>query len=97
MKINVTMNFATMVTGHGKTRAYFHHFKIMEQATCPCNSGDQTIDHLLYQFTLLYSPRERLRNKVLKIGNWPTNKRELTTKHLKAFFSYTNSIDFEQL
>jgi len=97
MKINVTPNFATMVTGHGKTRAYFYRFKIMEQATCPCNSGDQTIDHLLYQCTLLYSPRELLRNKVLKIGNWPTSKRELTTKHLKAFLTYTNSIDFEQL
>jgi hypothetical protein len=82
-----------MVTGHGKTRAYFHRFKIMEQATCPCNSGDKIIDHLLNQYTLLYSPRELLRNKVLKIGNWPTSKQELTTKHLKAFLTYTKSID----
>jgi len=97
MKINITLKFVTMVTGHGKTRAYFLCFKIMEQATCPCNSGDQTIDHLLYQYTLLHSPRELLRNKVLKIGNWPASKRELTTKHLKAFLTYTNSIDFEWL
>jgi hypothetical protein len=32
MKINVTTNFATMVAGHSKTRAFFHHFKIMKQA-----------------------------------------------------------------
>ena len=33
MKINVTPYFAAMVRGNGKTRAYFHRFKIMEQAT----------------------------------------------------------------
>jgi len=71
MKININPNFVAMVTGQGKTRAYFHRFKIIEQATCPCNNGDQTIDHLLYQCTLLHTPRELLRNRVLKTGNWP--------------------------
>jgi hypothetical protein len=94
MKINVTPNFATMVTGHGKTRAYFHRFKIMEQATCPCNKGDQTIHHLLYQCTLLHIPRELLRSKISKIRNWLARKQVLKTKHLKAFLTYTNSIDF---
>ena len=95
VKINVTRNFAAMLTGHGKTRAYFHHFKLMEEATRPCNNGDQTIDNLLYQCTLLHTSREIPRNKVLKTGNRPANKQELTTKHLKAFLTYTNSIDFE--
>jgi len=97
MKINVTRNFTTMVTGHRENRAYFHHFKITEQATCPCNNGDQTIDHLLYQCTLLHTPRERLRSKVLKIRNWAACKQELTVKRLNAFLTYTNSTDFEQL
>ena len=90
MKINVTPNFAAMVIGHGKTRAYFHRFKILEQATCPCKRGEQTIDHLLYQCTLLHTSRELLRNTVLKTGNWPANRQELTTKHLNAFLTYTN-------
>jgi len=30
IKINVTPKFAVMVRGNGKTRAYFHRFKIME-------------------------------------------------------------------
>jgi len=30
MNIKVTQNFAAIVTGHGKTRAYFHCFKIMD-------------------------------------------------------------------
>jgi hypothetical protein len=33
MKINLTQKFARTVTGHGKTMAYFHCFKIMKQAT----------------------------------------------------------------
>jgi len=49
MKINVTPNFAAMVRGNGKTTAYFHRFKIMKQAACPCNDEDQTMDHFLYQ------------------------------------------------
>jgi hypothetical protein len=97
MKINITPNLAEIVTGHGKTRAYFHHFKIMEQATCPCKNGDQTIDHMLYQCTVLHAPRELIKNHVLKTGNWPANIQVFTTKHLNAFLTYTNSIDFEQL
>jgi hypothetical protein len=93
MKINVIPNYAAMVTGHGKTTsAYFHCFKIMEQATYPCNNGDQTIDHLLYQCTLIHTSRELLRNTGLNTGNWPANKKDLTTEHLKAFLTYTNSI-----
>jgi hypothetical protein len=78
MKINITPNFTAMVAEHGKARAFFRRFKIMKQATCPCNNGDQTIDHLLYQCTLLHSQRELIRNKFLKIGNWPASKYELT-------------------
>jgi ribonuclease HI len=53
LNIHVNPNFTAIVTGHGKTRAYLHRFKILENATCPCNKGDQTIDHLINRFTLL--------------------------------------------
>jgi len=42
-KIDITSNFTTTVSGHGKTRAYLHQFKLLESPTCPCNKGDQTI------------------------------------------------------
>jgi primosomal protein N' len=71
LKINITPIFTAMVTGHGKTRAYLHRFKIMEYATCPCNKGDQTTDHLINQCTLLQTQRELFRSNVLKSGNWP--------------------------
>jgi len=52
-KTRVTQNIAAMMTGHGKTRAYFHRFKILENATCAYGQGDQTINHLLYHCSLL--------------------------------------------
>jgi hypothetical protein len=77
LNINVNPNFTAMVTGHGKTITYLHRFKITENTICPCNKGDQTIDHLLDQCTLLQTQRELLRNNVLKSGNWPVSKEEL--------------------
>jgi len=29
-----------MVTGHGKTRAYLHRFKLLDNATCVCKQGE---------------------------------------------------------
>jgi hypothetical protein len=97
LKIKINSNFTTMVTGHGKTRAYHHRFKIMECATCPCNKGDQTTDHLINQCTLLQTQRELLRNNALKSGKWPVSKHELITKHLKSLLTFTNSTEFDQL
>jgi hypothetical protein len=96
LKVNTTPIFAVMTTGHGKTRAYRHRFKLMEPATCVCNKGDQTIDHLINQCTLLHTQRELLKSNVLKSGNWPVSKYELITKHMKPFLTFIKSIDFDQ-
>jgi ribonuclease HI len=96
-KISMTASIAAMVTGHGKTRAYLHRFKILEQATCVCKDGDQTTDHLLYHCTLLQTQREALKQTVLKTGNWPASKHELITKHRVSFINFIQSIDFEIL
>jgi len=85
-----------MVSGHGKTRAYLHRFKLLESATCPSNKGDQTTDHLLYHCTLLQQQREILED-TLKHGIWPISKHDLITKHLNSFIKFTNSIDFDKL
>jgi len=53
LRIDLNPNFTALVTGHGKTRAYLHRFKILEQVTCACNQGDQTTDHLINQCTPL--------------------------------------------
>jgi hypothetical protein len=80
MKINITPNLVAMVTGHGNTRAYLHRFKLLDHATCVGKKGDQTIDHLLYQCTLLQTHREVLKRNILN-RNWPASKQELITKH----------------
>ena len=51
MKLQLTQNFTTIVTGHGKTREYLQRFKIIEKSTCPCGKGDQTTDHIIYVYT----------------------------------------------
>jgi hypothetical protein len=97
LNISVNPNFTAIVTGHGKNRTYLHGLKVIENATCPCNKGDKTIDHLVNQCTLLKTQRELLRKNVLKSGSWPLSKEELVTKHLKSFLIFTKSIDFDQL
>ena len=97
LKFSTTPNLTTMLTGHGRTRDYFYRFKIMENPSCPCKNGDQTIDHLIYNCTLIQEQRETLQNAIKRTGHWPPTKHELTTKYWKAFRTFSNSIDFEQL
>jgi hypothetical protein len=97
LKIDINSIFTAMVTGHGKTRAYLHRFKSMEHATCPCGKGDQTIDQLINQCSILHTQRELLRRKFLKTGNWPAIRHEMITKHVKSFLRFIKSINFDQL
>jgi ABC-type uncharacterized transport system substrate-binding protein len=60
-KLRITPIIVVMVTEHAKTWAYLHRFKLLQSATCACNVGDQTVDHLLYQCTLLQTQREILK------------------------------------
>jgi len=94
MKISMTPSIVETVTRHGKMRAYLHHFKILEHATCVCKHGDQTTDHLLYHCTLLETQREVLKQNILKTGNWLASKHVLITKHKESFVTFINSIDF---
>ena len=96
-EIVITSNFTTMVSGHGKTRAYLHRFKLLESATCPCNKGDQTTDYLIYHCTLLQQQRGGLEKDTLQHGIWPISKHDLINKHLKSFMKFTNSIDYDNL
>jgi hypothetical protein len=81
MKINLTQNFTTIVTGQGKTRAYLHRFKIVEKPTCPCGKEDQTTDHLIFECELLTKERDRLKSTVIQTDNWPINKKDLIIRH----------------
>jgi len=97
MKISINPNFTAMVTGHGRTSVYRHRFRLIDNATCPCNKEDQRVDHLIFRCTLLYTKRELLGVNVQQSGNWPASKQELITKHLKSFLTFTKSINFDEL
>jgi hypothetical protein len=97
MKISINPNFTAMVTGHGRTRAYRHRFRLIDNATCPCNKEDQTVDHLIYRCILLHTNRELLRVNVQQSGNWPASKQKLIIIHLKSFLTFTKSINFDEL
>ena len=96
-KIVITSDFRATVSGHGKTRAYLHRFKLSESAACPCNKGDQTTDLLINQCTILQQQKGRLEKDTFQHGIWPISKCELITKHLKSFMKFTNSIDYDKL
>jgi len=75
MKLNLTQNFTTIVTGHGKTKAYLHRFKIIEDPTCTCGKAVQTTDHLIFECETLTKEREKLKTTALKKTNGrPTKK-----------------------
>jgi ribonuclease HI len=97
LKIDITPILTTMMTGHGKTRAYLHRFKILEHANCPCDNGDQTIELELNWFSILHTQIEIRKRNILKLGNWPASKHELISKHLKSFLLFIKSINFDLL
>jgi hypothetical protein len=94
--IKLTPNFTAIVTAHGKTKAYLHRFKIIESPEWPCDGGNQTVDHLIYDCTKLQSEREKLISSISKQDNWPVNKSDLANKHIKHFIQFANLLDFEK-
>ena len=97
MKLNLTQNFTVIVTGHGKTRAYLHLFKIIEKPTCPCGTTEQKTDQLIFECETMTKERERLKTTALENGSWPTNKNDLIRRHYRDFAKFINDIPFDKL
>ena len=97
IRINITHNFTSMVTGHGNIRSYLHRFKIIETQTCPCGTKTQAIDHLLFEFELLNKERDILKSTVLKTDIWPIIKNRLIREYFKIFAKFTKEISFDKL
>jgi hypothetical protein len=77
--------FTALVTGHGKTRAYPHRFKLLESSTSPCGKEEQTTDHLINRWILLQKPKETLKRESWKNGIWPINKQRLTFRNRASY------------
>ena len=48
LRIPITPEFTAMVSGHGMTKTYLHRFSLTDDPMCPCNEGEQTVEHLIY-------------------------------------------------
>jgi len=97
IKLNHTQNFTAIVTGHGKTKAYLHRFKIIEDLICNCGKAVQTTDNLIFECETLTKERKRLMTTALQKNNWPINKEELIRKYYKEFVKFINHITFDNL
>jgi len=82
MNLNLSLNVKTIMTGHGNIRSYLHRLKIIGNSECPCKHGTQRVDHLIFQCKKLKNERQILKNSLLKVGNWPVSKSELTNRIL---------------
>ena len=69
LKVTTTTNFTTILTGHGNKGSYLQKFNIMENPVCPCNKGDQTVDHIIYSCALHEKERNRLKAAIHRPEN----------------------------
>jgi hypothetical protein len=69
LKINITPNFKTMVTGHGNIKSYLYKYKILDSPMCSCRSREQTVGHILFDCKLLEQERDKLKASVLQSEN----------------------------
>jgi hypothetical protein len=86
-----------MVTGHGNIKLYLHKYKIVDSPICSCKSGEQTVDHILFDCKLLDQERDGLKAAVLRSENWPMTKNKLLNKYNKKFNVFTNNICSDKL
>jgi hypothetical protein len=89
-KIKLTPNFTAIVTAHGKTRAYLHRFKIIESPECPCDGGNQTVDHILYDCIKLQKEREQLTQNLSNHDSWPVKKKKSSSEKNTSNISYSS-------
>jgi hypothetical protein len=92
LRVSPIPNFTTIVTGHGNINSYLHKFKIIENPRCPCNKGDQTVDHIIYSCGLHEKERKRLKAAIHSSEKWPASKNTLATKYYKHFKLFTDNI-----
>jgi len=81
LRLNATPNFTAIVTGHDNIKSYLYKYKIIDNPMCPCRKGDQTVDHVLFDCTLLEQERDKLKAVVTRTENWPVSCNKLSIKY----------------
>jgi hypothetical protein len=92
LRINPTLNFIAIVTGHGNIKTNLHKHKIIENPKCSCNKGEQTVDHIIYGCNLQKQERDRLKAVITRSEQSPVSKNKLVLKYYKNFKQFTENI-----
>jgi hypothetical protein len=97
IKINVTPNFTTLVTGHGNIRSYLYKYRIIDSPTCSRKKAEQTIDRTIYDCELMEQEWKKLKASVLRTEKWSISKDILVNKYSKTFKKFTESKTLDKL
>jgi hypothetical protein len=95
MKLVLTQNLTALVSGQGKTRDYLYRFKIIDEPTCPCGEGDQTLEHVIYECERLSKEIDRLKRTATRTNPWPISKRDLLRIQYNECIKFINEIQFD--
>jgi len=98
IRIPITPEFTAIFSGHGKTKTYLHRFNLTDNPMCPCNEGEQSLEHLIHVCRILEPQRSSVIQQITTRGGiWPPSNNELVDKYLNAFSQFVKSIDFSKL
>ena len=65
---------------------------------CPCNEGEQSVEHLIYVCRILEPQRSSMIQHIMTRGGiWPPTNNELVAKYLNTVSQFVKSIDFSKL
>jgi hypothetical protein len=96
LRLNATPNFTTIVTGHGNIKAYLHKYNILDDPTCHCRKGQQTVQHIIFDCPLLEKEKEKLKAVVTKTETWPVSCNKLGLQYYNKFKEFIDKISWNE-
>jgi len=98
IRFPIISEFTAIVSGHGKTKAYLNRFNLTNNPMCPCNDGEQSVEHLIHVCRILEPQRSSMIQHITTRGGiWPPANNKLVARHLNAFSQFLKSVDFSKL
>jgi len=82
-RLNATPKFTAIITRHGNIKAYLHKYKIIDDPSCPCRKGPQTVQHIIFDCPLLEKEKEKLNAVVTRTKKWTVSCNKLGVKYHK--------------
>jgi len=92
LRLNATPNFTAIVTGHGNIKSYLYKYKIIDNSMCLAKKVNQTVDHILFDCTLLEREWDKLKAVVTRTEDWPVSYNKPSIKYYKNFKEYIDKI-----